>query len=100
MKTPKYTGGRPTIDEQNRKLKAFTECRKQGKNLKESAVIVGMTEKTAGKYERLRLKRLQPNADLITVLEAKAKDKNISAKDLVLLTKEIERLREKQGEKL
>lgn len=90
-------GGRPTTADRTNKLRAFYLYRSQGKNQKETAQLVGITEKTAGKYERMRLKQLPPTtADLIAILEAKAKDKTTTAKDLVQLTKEIDRLTEKQ----
>ena len=96
METTKK-GGRPTTTERLEKINAFCVYRSQGKNQKESAELVGVNEKTATKYERMRLKQLQPTADLIELLEAKAKEKATTPKDLVMLSKEITRLRDKQS---
>lgn len=91
----KNKGGRMTTAERLKKLQVFSNFRNTGNSIKESGKLAGMSEKTAYGYERIRLKQLQPTADLITLLEAKAKAKETTAKDLVLLTKEIDRLSDK-----
>ena len=93
--TPKSKGGRTTTAERMQNMSAVCTYRQMGKTLKETAQIVGITEKTAGKYERQRLKSIGKTAELITLLEAKAKAIETTPKDLVLLTKEIDRLNDK-----
>lgn len=95
MEATKNKGGRLNHTGQMQRLNLYIIEHAKGKNQKEISVILGITEKTAGRYERMRLKKLQPSADLIALLEAKAKDKTTTAKDLVILTKEIDRLLEK-----
>lgn len=90
-------GGRPTTAERLEKINAFCMYRQQGKNQKETAFLMGITEKTATKYERVRLKQLQLSYDFIALLEEKAKEKATTPKDLVMLSKEIDRLRDKQS---
>lgn len=77
------------------RFNTYCTYRTQGKDQKTAGCLAGISEKTAGSYERKRMKRLQTTADLITLLEAKAKAKETTAKDLVLLTKEIDRLSDK-----
>lgn len=88
-------GGRTTTAERQQKLNAFSYYRSIGKSQKETARLISVTEKTAGRYERLRLKRLQQPAELIKLLTAKANEPTTTAKDLVYLTKEIDRLSDK-----
>ena len=93
--TTKNKDGRITTAERLKKIQVFSNFRNIGNNIKESGQFAGMSEKTAYGYERIRLKQLQPTADLIELLESKAKAKETTAKDLVLLTKEIDRLSDK-----
>ena len=94
--TTNKKGGRLNTAQQIDRLNAYTTEYTKGKTQKEISKSLGITEKTAGRYERMRLKRLQPTADLIELLKDKTKDKNITVRDLVALTKEIDRLLDKQ----
>lgn len=86
--------------ETKKKMQKYNEYRAKGHNQKESAKLVGITEKTAGKYELKRLEGVQQSITeidkLITRLEQKADEPTTSAKDLIQLTAEIERLNEKK----
>ena len=90
-------GGRLNAYQQQKRLNAYCIEYAKGKTQKAIAETLGITEKTAVRYGRMRLKQLQPTADLIALLEAKAKEKATTPKDLVMLSKEIDRLREKQS---
>ena len=86
--------------ETKKKMQKYNECRAKGYNQKESAKMIGITEKTAGKYELKRLESVRNNITeldkLIIRLEQKADEPTTSAKDLIQLTAEIERLNEKK----
>ncbi|MCT3899454.1 hypothetical protein HZQ13_15265 [Elizabethkingia anophelis] len=97
---PSKKAGRKPSKEVESKILAYNEYRQKGHNQKESAKLADITEKTAGKYEVKRLEGIQEQKDeinkLITRLEQKADDPATPAKDLLLLTAEIERLNEKK----
>lgn len=97
---PRKKPGRKPGKETAIKIRAYNQYRAKGHNQKESAELAGITEKTAGKYELKRLEAVQEQiADLdkmIARLEQKADDPTTPAKDLLLLTAEIERLNEKK----
>lgn len=94
METKNKKKGRPTTAQITRNIINYCEQRAKGYSQQESGNIIGVNDNTARRYERIRLDKVQWKHDIIALLEAKAKHENTTAKDLVILTKEITRLRE------
>lgn len=74
----------------------FESFRNQGFNQKECASLIGVTEKTAGVYEKLRkekkTQKLTDLDDLINRLKIRADNPKISTKELIDLTSKLESL--------
>lgn len=88
-------GQKMSKPEKLERLNAYCYYRQTGKTQQIAGQMVGIAEKTAGQFERLRMKRVRDTAEIIDVLKAKAKATDTPAKDLVLLSKEIDRLSDK-----
>lgn len=99
MKTTEFkkleAGQRMSKPEKLERLNAYCTYRQMGKTQQIAGQLVGIAEKTAGHFERLRMKRFRDTTEIIEVLKTKAKAKDTPAKDLVLLSKEIDRLSDK-----
>lgn len=96
MTTTKKNNGRPTDAERERNFATYCESRAKGHNQKDSGNLAGVNEKTARKYERMRLQtqseKVEQLRKLRQRLEAKADHPEITAKDLISLTKYIKQL--------
>lgn len=74
----------------------FEKFRNAGYNQKQCAFMIGVTEKTAGAYERLRkeknIKKIAELEDLIKRLKTRADKPHISTTELIELTSKLESL--------
>lgn len=102
MTTTKKNNGRPTDAERERNFTTYCESRAKGHDKRESGNLAGVNEKTARKYERLRLQaqteKVERLQKLRQRLETKADRPEITAKELISLTQYIKQLDEEISE--
>lgn len=96
METTKRKAGRPNKAQAGRNFEIYCKSRAKGHNQKDSGNLAGIAEKTAGRYEKLRQQAQAGKAEQLRKLrqrlEAKADRPEITAKDLISLTKYIKQL--------
>ena len=81
-------------------LNIYSALRAKGFTQKECSIFAGITEKTAGKYEKERVKKIRSEIkeleSLIERLNIRADDPTIKTKELLELTARIEELNTKR----